>query len=428
MPKPMQVVVVDDLSPEVIAMVQALYSRDPRSILDHLEDVKKRGADKFMARFYVGYGHKSIGDCGTTTLGIEQVSMLVAKAVQDTPLYNGQEASTRYLDMTTQDVRNPLGTEQGESVQKGWMALYADVLAALIASFGQQFPKKPEEKQDVWENAIRAKAFDIARGLLPGGATTLLSWHVNLRQAYDHAKEMRNHVLPEVRAAAEMILGTLKKKYPPSFSHEINDAEESYIAQSMRRFSFFFEPITEFSYSHNLDLAELAKEQTLLSTRPPRTELHQRFRRFGNVTFKFPLDFGSYRDIQRQRSAVQEMPLLTTRLGFHPWYLAGYPEGTAERIEKLQKQADQLDADDATRQYYIPMGFQVPVVVTCTLPSAVYVSELRSGTTVHPTLRMVAQQMGNTLEQIVPGLVMHHNRTALVWNVKRGTQTIVARN
>src|SRR6185369_8011003 len=97
-----EIIIVDDLSPEPGAMVQALYSRDPRSVKDHLIQVREKGAEKFMANFYVGYGHKSIGDCGTTSIFVENVSMLVAKAVQDWPLYSGQEASTRYLDMGAQ--------------------------------------------------------------------------------------------------------------------------------------------------------------------------------------------------------------------------------------------------------------------------------------------------------------------------------------
>ncbi len=90
------------LTPEDMAMLQALYSRDPRSVIVHMEKVQKSGSGNFMGQFYVNYGHKSIGDCGSTTMFIEDVSMLVAKAIQDWALYSGQEASTRYLDMSKQ--------------------------------------------------------------------------------------------------------------------------------------------------------------------------------------------------------------------------------------------------------------------------------------------------------------------------------------
>lgn len=38
--------------------------------------------------------------------------MLAAKAIQDHPLYSGQEASTRYLDMSLQTMVNPIATDE----------------------------------------------------------------------------------------------------------------------------------------------------------------------------------------------------------------------------------------------------------------------------------------------------------------------------
>jgi thymidylate synthase ThyX len=102
-----EVIILDTFPPEDIAMLQALYSRDPRTVRTHLDRVREAGPGKFMEKFYVGYGHKSIGDCGSTTLFIEGVSMLGAKAIQDWPLYNGQESSTRYLDFSKNEHCTP---------------------------------------------------------------------------------------------------------------------------------------------------------------------------------------------------------------------------------------------------------------------------------------------------------------------------------
>src|SRR3990172_7428114 len=103
----MNAFVVDDLSPEDLAMLQALYSRSAASVMDHLEKVKATGSGKFMSQFYVGYGHKSIADCGSTTMFIEGVSLLAAKALQDWALYCGQETSTRYIEMSRQPILYP---------------------------------------------------------------------------------------------------------------------------------------------------------------------------------------------------------------------------------------------------------------------------------------------------------------------------------
>ena len=81
MTKP-DIFVFDDLPPETVAMLQSLYSRSPRSVLQHIDKARANAAS-FMGDFYVGYGHKSIGDCGTTSIFIEGVSMLAAKAIQE---------------------------------------------------------------------------------------------------------------------------------------------------------------------------------------------------------------------------------------------------------------------------------------------------------------------------------------------------------
>ncbi len=422
--------VLDDVPPEANAMLQALYSRSPKSVMEHLEQVRAVGAEKFMANYYVGYGHKSIGDCGSISLFIENVSMLVAKAVQDWPLYSGQEASTRYLDMAKQEMLNPLGTPAGAEIQERWRVFYVHALETLVPALKERFPIKEGEKESLYEKAIKARAFDIARGFLPAGATTYVSWHTNLRQAHDHLKEMRHHPLPEVRETAAAVLQSLQQKYQSSFLHKAYEAEEAYVAQSMAAFAYCREtPVREFSYQVRLDLDGLAQHRNLLAARPPKAELHQRLRQYGDIVFRFALDFGSYRDLQRQRSAVQEMPLLTAKHGFEAWYLEQLtPELRAEAEAFLREQEGRiaaLECPDEIRQYYIGMGYRVAVVMTCPLPAAVYIAELRSADTVHPTLRVQAQRMGDAIAAAVPGIVMHHDTSPGTWNIKRGSQDIV---
>ncbi len=429
----MKIIIVDDVAPEANAMLQALYSRSPKSVTEHLEIVRTAGPEKFMASYYVGYGHKSIGDCGTTSIFVENVSMLVAKAVQDWALYNGQEASTRYLDMSKQEVLNPLGTKEGKAIQDEWMRFYTHTLEALIPSLKTRFPIKDGDNEKVYEKAIRAKAFDIARGFLPAGATTYASWHTNLRQAADHLKEMRHHPLPEVRQTAGEIMKSLQVKYSSSFLHKEYPLEEAYVAQSVAEFAYFDDSsIKKFTYKNRLDIKGLTQHKKLLKNRPAKAELHQRFRQYGDVLFSFPLDFGSYRDLQRQRSAIQEMPLLSTKHGFHPWYLEQLtPELRKEALAVLKAQKARIAKLKTTKeikQYYTAMGYIVTVKMSCSLPSAVYIAELRSADTVHPTLRVEAQKMGDVLSKIVPNLTMHHDKSPGTWNIKRGSQDIVKKN
>jgi len=427
--KQREIIIIDGIAPEAVAMIQAKYSRSPRSAKIHLEEVAKVGPEKFMASYYVGYGHKSIGDCGTTTICSENVSMLVAKAIQDWPLYSGQEASTRYLDMANQPVVDPLCTKESKEIQDEWMKFYRHVLDALVPTLKIRFPIKEGEKETIYEKAIKARAFDIARGFLPAGATTYVAWHTNLRQAYDHMKEMRHHPLEEVRGVANEILSGLKAKYPSSFGYPEYPAEDEYLEKTMAQFAYFDDAsIKDFSYEVRLDLAGLKKHQKIIAERPPKTELHQRLREYGNIIFSFPLDFGSYRDLQRHRSAIQEMPLLSTSHGFYPWYLEQLtPELKKEATELLalqEKRIAKLKTSKEIKQYYVAMGYTVTVKITCPLPSAVYIAELRSGDAVHPTLRREAQRMGDAIKASVPGIVMHHDVSPGIWNIKRGLHDI----
>lgn len=431
MSSPTTVFVLDDLPPEAVAMLQALYSRSPKSVTEHLEQVKKVGPDKFMSTYYVGYGHKSIGDCGSISIFIENVSMLAAKAIQDWPLYSGQEASTRYLDMASQPFLDPLGTPQGQNIQDVWRGFYSKVLAELVPSLKERFPIKEGDKPETYEKAIKAKAFDIARGFLPAGAATLVSWHTNLRQASDHLAGLRNHPLLEVRQIAQDVLNALREKYAASFLHKEYPETEEYLRRSEEIFAYFDRPpqTAGFRYVNRLNLSELQKFSGLLAERPSKTELHHRFRRYGDIEFQFPLDFGSYRDLQRQRSCVQEMPLLTTKYGFYPWYLEQLPEPLRTEaigfLGIMERQIKTLPAPPTVRQYYIGMGYTIPVEMVCSLPSAVYIAELRTSDSVHPTLRVQAQRMADAIQQCVPGIKLHCDMSPGTWNIKRGEQDIV---
>jgi thymidylate synthase ThyX len=426
-----EVIIFDHLPPEAAAMALAMYSRDPRSVRTHLEKVAEVGPEKFMGTYYVGYGHKSIGDCGSTTICAENISMLAAKAVQNNRLYNGQEASTRYLDMSAQPVLNPLGTDAGKEIQSNWMSFYTKVFEALIPYLNELYPMLESDKASDYKKAIKAKAYDIARAFLPAGCTTYVGWHTNLRQAWDHIKDMLIHPLQEVRDLANLMLKEVREKYPNSFSFDLRPEQTSYM-EKCAQWTYRHPRVgRDFSYTHTINRDRLTRHSStvhLLTSRPPKTELPDWFDRYGQIQFRFKLDFGSFRDIQRQRSCTQIMPLLTTHYGFHDWYLAQLPtEMRREAFNLLDTQCAEIARikDPELRQYYIAMGYQVGCEITAGLPSAVYISELRSGQTVHPTLRPIAQKMGGVIREIVPEMVIHTDMSPDEWSTKRGKHDIV---
>jgi hypothetical protein len=362
--------------------------------------------------------------------------MLAAKAVQHNRMYNGQESSTRYLDMKLQRILNPLGTPLGEEIQRVWMQLYTTALEILVAELTEKYPRKDDEKESVYLKAIKARAFDIARGFLPAGCTTYVGWHSNIRQAWDHIRDLRHHPLEEIRNLADLGLASLREKYPHSFKFKLYEEQECYLDECKKVVYEDAPAPNGLEYSNRIVLDEFTDERRLqimriLSSRPRKSELPESFERFGQIQFKFLLDFGSFRDLQRHRSCVQTMPLLTTRHGFHHAYFDEMPERlkyiAGMVLDQQVKRLAQIE-DPLLKQYYIAMGYKVACEVTAGLPSAVYTAELRSGKDVHFTLRPIAQKMGEVLKTIVPEMAIHCDNSTWVWSVGRGTQDIVKKS
>lgn len=423
------------INPEAEAMLQALHSRSVGGIAAHLQKLEESGSDKFMSTFYVGYGHKSIGDCGSVTIFIEGVSMLAAKAVQDWPLYSGQESSTRYVDFSKQPFLNPLGTAAGAAVLETWRTFYLAGLEPVREHVKLQFPRQEIEKESIYEKAVAARAFDIMRGFLPAGAATNLAWHTNLRQAADKLAVLRHHPLQEVQAIAVALEDALYEAYPSSFGHKRYETTEQYTASWMgQEYYFDHAPFDGIQLLRNdIDRAQLKLHSGSLRSRPPKTELPRHLAECGSLQFGFMLDFGSFRDLQRHRAVTQRMPLVTSRHGFHEWYLNALPptlRASAEQLlDEQERTVGALHAPKEIAQYYTAMGYKLPNRLTGTLPSLVYLAELRASRFVHPTLAAIASGIARILEKEFQqeGLVLHLDNEPGRFDVRRGEHDIIER-
>ncbi|MES2930696.1 MAG: FAD-dependent thymidylate synthase [Patescibacteria group bacterium] len=419
------------IGPESSAMLQALHSRSTNGLEGHLKILAQKGSENFMKNFYVGYGHKSIGDCGTASLFIEGVSMLVAKAIQDWPLYSGQESSTRYVDFKVQPFKNPSLSEEGNLILEAWRGFYTDSFDQTVSYLKTQFPINEGESESIYIKAINARAFDILRGFLPAGAVTNLAWSTNLRQAADKLLTLRHHPLSEVRETANAIEAALIEAFPNSFGHKRYESTEEYDEYCMTNDYYYHKPdCPEFEMTSNsIDTNLLPKE--ILTRRPAKTELPKHLGEAGVLQFEFLLDFGSFRDIQRHRAVIQRMPLLTTELGFEEWYIGELPEAIREKARIfLKKQEERIRALPITKeekQYYTAMGYKISNRMTGNLPALVYLAELRATRFVHPTLRKRAKQLADILSETFGpnGLVMHLDEEIDRFDIKRGEHDIV---
>jgi thymidylate synthase ThyX len=450
------------------AMLQALYSRSAESVTTHLEKIKETGSGKFMSQYYLGYGHASIGDCGGDTLYFEGISMLAAKAIEDNPLFVGQECSSRYIDFSTADFYNNGRTlaelKAIEDLYARYRAFYTSSMEPLKIALRERFPIQEGDKEAVYEKAIAARAFDILRGFLPTGATTNVAWTFRFSNAGEHLTWMMHHPLKEVKELAVEAYRMLWTKYPNSFRFdhagfidsinvdgalpEIEGAEKYAFESEMDNFyTQIWVPEKGRKLCRTEDLLievelddetpSLAKLSSGFVNRTKRSKLHKHslFSK-QDVYVSATLDFGSFRDIQRHRNGYCSMPMVTDEFGVHPWYYDNLTEDLRKEAYILLNAIEATyallvpDGTDvnarAQAQYILPMGNVVPVVLKYDIRQSVYVAELRSSKTVHATLRPVAQEMARVLGDF--GIPMYYDRDEDNWTVRRGEQDIIKKS
>lgn len=454
--------------PVVRAMLQAFYSRSPMPIdarlaslgwqegttaASQFDDSKIKEA---MQRYYIGYGHDSIGQLGEFTFYIEGVSMLAAKAVQASRYYRGQECSTRYMDWS-KDRWELYGDCNPTELMSGMFAQYRTVLEYQKALLTERFPNPwdiiPEGTQisrvdAVYKNTINARAFDIARGFLPAGATTMLSWQTDFDTANKHLAWLDNHPLDEVRLLSKRMRAVAKERYPDAIKDApaLSSSAYPYADYYSTAYPYVDYRSTASGYSADFskcsslrvyDLSdECNKPQAIsLDTIGSSRDRFERFPSHIGCDYVFAmtliLDFGSFRDLQRHRPGYLGMPLLRDA-PVHDFYTKGMPwaEDELNRLARMRRaliKDDELEPDAA--QYLYPMGTIVAFNVRWDLEQLIYILELRSGTSVHPTLRKLCHDIYDKVRQFDVRIadMIRIDRRHDYANKRRGTQTIEER-
>lgn len=433
------ITVDDELPPEIAATAMAMLSRNARGSTETLKKAATSNGG-FIERYYVGYNHRSIGDCGSTSIYVNGCSLLCAKAIEDSRRFDGQESSTRYLDLGTAVPIDPIKGSRTGQIQTDLLDFYRaaqdDVLAYVVA----QHPHVPGTDEAEWRRACEARRFDILRGFLPAGIPTNIGWHTTLSHAAEHLDFLRHHPLQEVREVARAMLRKLAARYPHTFFEPGKQQDpkartraleaEEYLAE-MGRISAYDPMEMPAAPTTRVDIDRRALEPFLetLAKRPRFYPPPERFNRFGTVELLGRIDFGSHRDLQRHRGAYVPMPLVDFRHGFHPWYLEALPATWRSRAEDLVGEVQHairgMDAPPEDIQYLVPIGAFVPLSATGGVSAMVYIAERRSDKTVHPTLRPIAQTLGKAIGDWEPRLRLYVDHDPDDWTERRGRQTIL---
>src|SRR4051794_36526971 len=229
--------------PEVVkGALFARYSRSAKSLrrlfldefvgdLDITGDVTidatvgLRRAEELYDRVFFEYGDDSVAQLGGVHLACEQSSNLLTKVLEWGRLMSYLEQSTRYIAYDTRIggryrfyrdpavLGSPLGTRYVGDMDR-LFDTYAELVPALADFFRERVPKDARDTDFVYRQAIRAKAFDALRGILPAASLSNVGIY-GTGQGYEQLLlRMRAHPLPEARAYADLMLTELRKVIP----------------------------------------------------------------------------------------------------------------------------------------------------------------------------------------------------------------------
>jgi thymidylate synthase ThyX len=188
--------------PEVLAYAMAKYSRSSLTMKESLAEISSQRAEQFLNTFYFQYGHRSIADLAHIPFAIERLSLLAAISLVDETRWDGQERSTRYQNFRKSGWFTPdLGTETPAytTAVESLFATYDQVGAEMLEALKRTIPKPAEMKDDAYTRTLKARAFDVARYLLPLATNTSLGQIVNARTLETQISRLLTSEFAEIR-------------------------------------------------------------------------------------------------------------------------------------------------------------------------------------------------------------------------------------
>ena len=406
-----RVLTVAPMPPEKIAYALARYSRSPDSVRESLEWVRAHDSNKFLESFYFQYGHASIADLGHLTICFEGISELAATEIQDEQLWDGQARSSRYQDFSKSGVVVPPElTADEQSIYNAaagqLLDSYRIVQDHVFAHLSETLPKPDEMKPDAYRRNLTARAFDVARYLLPFGVPTGVGQVTSIRTLEKQMRRLKASEFQEVREIgeelghacaqpAECVWDNRVETEPvaPTLArHARPDESARHLRADVAEWASdnlppsqalstppvelllpmdpladicatLLYPVTDRPYRELYGVAcswSVARRRELLEvalgSHTKRDELPRHFRNAPYV-FDIVMDIGAYRDLHRHRRCQQFRQQYTNRLGFEaPDVIAecGLESTYSRTLDQANAAISQLPQPAA--QYLLPFA------------------------------------------------------------------------
>ena len=153
------------------------------------------------------YGDDSVAQLGGLHVACEWVSNLLTKVLERPRLGAYLEQSTRYIAFDAarcpgSATATTANRELGADYERDMDALFEDYAAALAALrpwLAERFPREPGASERAHERAVRAKALDLLRGLLPAATLSHVGIFASGQTFERLVMHLRAEELPEAR-------------------------------------------------------------------------------------------------------------------------------------------------------------------------------------------------------------------------------------
>jgi thymidylate synthase ThyX len=418
-------------------------------------------AAQLYDRIFLGYGDDSVAQLGGAHVACEWASNVLTKILQRPRLAAYLEQSTRYI---AYDAPMPGGGYRylrddalGPEYERAMDRLFDTYAAALPAVLGwaeQAFPRAEGEAPAAHARALKAKALDLLRGLLPAASLSHMGIYASGQSYEQLILHLLAHPLPEARRYGEMIHRELQAVIPsflsrvarpdrggewvgylreraaagerwsarlglsdrhpdaagPSVALRHVDGDETDLLVALL---FEAADASETAIRAAVDgLDGEARRQLLLDLLGQRrNRRHRPGRGLEALRYRFEIvaDYGAFRDLQRHRMLTVQWQQFTPDLGADvPEQVeqAGAGDGYRRALETSAAEYERLRAAGhrAAAPYALCLGYRLRFVLDLNAREAMQLIELRSGREGHPSYRAVAHEMHRQIAAVHPAV------------------------
>jgi thymidylate synthase ThyX len=418
-------------------------------------------AAKLYETIFLGYGDDSVAQLGGAHIACEWTSNLLTKILQRPRLAAYLEQSTRYIAYDSQldgfgyrYHRDPRFGPAYEAAMDELFRSYSSLLEGVSAWVDEKFPAAEGESPAAHRRAVRAKALDLVRGILPAASLSHVGIYATGQTYEQLVLHLLAHPLAEARAYGEMLLAELEAVMPSFVARVprpdrggrwieylrersdaatavaarlgLDEATEEDAAPSVRLVrahgseeellaALVYEASAVGEEQALAAVGRLAPEERtalvrdLVATRENRR--HRPGRGFETLTYRFEIvsDYGAFRDLQRHRLLTCQWQRLSPELGAdvpHEVEESGLGSDYERALETSRAEYERLRAaglaDEAP--YALCLAYRIRYVLEFDAREALHLIELRSGREGHPSYRAVALQMREAIAAVHPSV------------------------